>query len=539
MAPLETLLVVVGAVLLIACANLAHLLLARAATRRRELSVRLALGASRARLVRQLLAESALLAGAGAALGLIVAKWGSAILVQQLAGTGRGVTIDLSLDWRVLSFTIGVALATTVVFGTAPAFGVLRVSPSETLNAYGRGIAGDRRFAVRHALVIGQVALSLTLVVGSTLFLRTLTSLSRVDLGFTPAPLLVASIDARDRAPSRDQRLDLYEQLRESAATVPGVTGAATSVLVPMGNIRWNTKIEPVTGAPPPSKGDPAPWVNVVSPGWFSTFGLKLLSGRDFDARDVKGTPRVAVVTALFARRFFGSLDPIGREFRSGIEGPPVSTYRVVGVVSDAVYRSLRKGLESAVYVPLAQLDDVPTSVVVTVRASSDSPETLTRGLSEAMGGVDRNLAFTIQPIVTQLRAAVLRERLVAMLSGFFGGLALLLAALGLYGVTSHSVSRRRAEIGVRMALGASATRVVALILRRLGWLICAGVAVGLLISWWASQFVAALLFGLGPRDPIAFGLAAVVLAVIGLIAGWLPARRASRIDPVRVLREN
>jgi len=247
----------------------------------------------------------------------------------------------------------------------------------------------------------------------------------------------------------------------------------------------------------------------------------------------------VAVVNASFARNYFGSLDPIGREFRAGIEGPVVNSFRIVGVVNDSVYWSLRKGPEPTLYVPLAQLDDVMTSVVLTVRASADEPESLSRGLSDAIGRVDPNLAFTIRPMVTQLRAAVRQERMVAMLSGFFGGLALLLAALGLYGVTSHSVSRRRAEIGVRMALGASATRVVALILRRLGWLISAGVAVGLLISWWASQFVAALLFGLGPRDPIAFGLAAVVLAVIGVIAGWLPAHRASRIDPVRVLREN
>jgi len=535
--PLQIVLGVVGAVLAIACANLANLLLARAASRRHELSVRLALGASRFRLAKQLIAESALLAVVGASLGLLVAKWGSALLVSQLASGSAGVTLDLSLDWRVMLFTVAVTALTALFFGIAPAIGVTGISPYDAIKQQSRTVTGDRGFGVRNVLVAVQVALSLALVVGGVLFVRTLMALSGTNLGFDPEGIISISVDARKNEESREARLQLYERLREAAASVPGVSNAATSVLVPIGSMRWNTRIEPTPATASLSDKERQPWVNIVSPGWFKTFGMRVVSGRDLDEHDTAHAPKVLVVNESFARRFFGDANAIGQEIRAGLEGPKVSAFRIVGVVNDAVYSSVRKGFEPTIYAPLAQAEDVMSTAIVTVRAGRRS-ETLARELSAAMTRADPRVTFSIHTMSTQLRASFRQERLVAMLAGFFGGLALLLAAIGLYGVASHSVTRRRAEIGLRMALGADRNGVVRLVLGRLGWLLGAGMLLGIALSWWTVRLFEKLLFGLQPRDPLTFALAAGILLAAGLAAGWLPARRAARIDPVRALRE-
>ena len=535
--PLKTILAIVAAVLLIACANIANLLLARAASRRREMSLRLALGASRLRLARQLLAESLLLAGGGALLGLAVAKWGSALLVRQLETTTTGVTLDLSMDWRVLAFTAGVALTTCVLFGLAPALGVSGVAPNEALKAAGRSTSGDRVLGLKSILVAGQVALSLTLVVGAVLFVDTLSALTSAPLGFQPEPLLVANVTA-PAGVGPDQRLALFERLQERLAAVPGVSAAAYSVLTPMGNSRWNTRVEPIPGGPTLTGRQRVPWVNVVGPGWFTTFGMHLVAGRDIDRHDVRGSAPVLVVNEAFARRFFPNGTAIGQFISASIAGPDSDRFQIVGVVNDAVYTSVRAGFEPTMYVPFAQLESVDSSAVLVLRAASGRPETLTRGVGQAIAEVDHDMAFTIVPFGAQLRAGVRRERLVAILGAFFGGLALLLAGLGLYGVTAHSVTRRRTEIGIRMALGADASGVVRLVMARVGAVVATGIALGAALSWWASTLVASLLFGLGPRDPLAFAAAALALVAAAALACWPPAYRASRIDPVRVLRE-
>jgi predicted permease len=531
--PLQIVLVVVGAVLAIACANLANLLLARAASRRHELGVRLALGASRFRLAKQLLAETAILALAGAGLGLLLAKWAGPLLVRQLGG----VTLDLSLDWRVLLFTAGVTAATTLVFGIAPVLGVSRISASDAIKEQTRTVTGDRRFGLRNALVAIQVALSLALVVGGLLFVRTLTALNGTALGFNAEGLISANVNAREIDDAKS-RLQVYERLQEAAAGMPGVSSAALSALTPVGSMRWNTLVEPTPAAAGLSEKERAPWVNVVSPGWFRTFEMRIVQGRDFDVRDTAQAPRVLIVSESFARRFFGSADAVGQEIRAGLEGPTVNAFRIVGVVGDSVYSSIRKGFEPTIYVPLAQLDDMLPSVVVTARAANGRPENLSHDLSTTMSRVDHRIAFTIRPVSSQLRASVRQERLVAMLAGFFGGLALLLAAIGLYGVASQSVTRRRAEIGIRMALGAEPERVVRLVLGRLVSLLVAGMVLGVALSWWSVKLLDQLLFGLQARDPLTFVVAAAVLLAAGLLAGWLPARRAARIDPVQALRE-
>jgi predicted permease len=511
--PLLALLSVVALVLLIACANLASLLLTRALTRRHELSVRLALGASRWRVARLLLAESLVIAIAGAVMGLVFARWSSALLVHQF-GTWRGtVFLDLQLDWRVLGFTAGLAGFTAVVAGVAPALGVRRVAPGDALKDSGRGIAGDRRFAIRGLLVVMQIALSLVLVVAAGLFLRTFGSVTRVPLGFEPAPLISVSLNVQSSAVPRDGRLALVERLRAAAAAVPGVTSAGLSTITPVTGSGWNGDVGEGGGIPDRTK---MTWINAISPAWFTTMGMRLVAGRDFDAGDRQGGEPVTIVNETFARRFLQRASPIGQIVKVG--GPRDRTaYRVVGVVQDAVYRSLREGA---------------------VATAPGQRESVQRALTSALRQVDPNVTFTYRTFDEYISGAVVQERLVAMLSAFFGALGLLLAAVGLYGVVSHAVNSRRTEIGLRMALGASAAGIVALVVRRVGILMAVGALIGGAFSLWVSKYVQTLLFRLDARDPTTFLGALAVLVAAAALAAWLPARRAARVDPARVLRE-
>jgi predicted permease len=279
-------------------------------------------------------------------------------------------------------------------------------------------------------------------------------------------------------------------------------------------------------------------WVNAVSPGWFDTYGIRLIAGRDVSASDRLGAPQAAVVNRAFAKRFFRVDNPIGRQFSTDKPTGPSEPYEIVGIVEDAVYRSLRAEMMPTMYIAFGQLKEPGEGVTIGVRTAGAAPMSLARGLTDAFGRVDPRAAVTFRSLEEQVSGTLTQERLVARLSVFFGGLALLLAALGLYGVTSYAVSRRRTEIGIRMALGADPSGVTRLVLWRVAWLVVIGVAVGAAMSLWASKFVSTLLYGLEPRDPATFLSAALLLAAIGLIAGWLPARRAARIDPTVVLRE-
>jgi predicted permease len=480
-----------------------------------------------------------MLAAAGAVLGLLVAQWGSALLVRQLATPAQGVTLDLSPDWRVLLFTVAVAAITAIVFGTAPALGVGGVSANDAIRAQTRTVTGERRVSLRNALVAVQVALSLALVVGGLLFVRTLTALTSASLGFTPQGLIAVDLSARANGLEPAARLQLFERAQDAVAAVPGVSQAALSILTPVGSMRWNTIIEatPLTASLPDRRR--LAWVNLVSPGWFGTLGMHVVAGRDFDGDDTAGTPQAMIVNESFARRFLGEpAAAIGREIRTSLEGPDHIGYRVVGIVNDAVYSGVRKGFEPTVFVPLAQVHLMPEEIVVTARAAAGDGERLSRELAAAMARTDAQVSFTIHPLAEQLRSAVRQERLTAILAGFFGAMALLLAGVGLYGLASHAVAQRRAEIGIRMALGADPERVVRLVLGRLLVLLTIGMALGVVLSWWTVALFEQLLFGLRPRDPLTFSVACGVLVLAGLMAGWLPARRAARTDPVRALRE-
>ena len=531
--PLTAIMGVVGLVLLIACANIANLLLARAVARRHELSVRLALGASRFRLCRQLFAESVLLAVAGAALGLLVAAWGSRALVAQLTTLDRAVTLDLSLDWRVLAFTIAVAAATSMLFGLAPAAGISSLAPNGALREQRRGTIGDRRSGLRSLLVVAQVALSLALIVAAGLFTRTFLALTTRDAGFDRTSVLVAEVSVRRSQADAAMRPALFERLRDSAAAVPGVTHAAASFTTPVASRGWNTFID----LPGSALGvrDRLSWVNAVTPHWFETLGIRLVAGRDFDGRDRAGAARVAIVNRTFAIRYLKTDRPVGATFA---EGPRNDRFEVVGVVEDTVYRSLRSPMAATMFIPIAQWDGAGSDVVLTTRSAA-SPMMLAKAIGDRLRQAEPDADVTFHSLDDQVSASLTQERLVARLSTFFGLLALLLAGLGLYGVTAYSITLRRTEIGIRMALGASAAGVVRLVLARIGWLVAAGIAAGAALSLWAGKFVSSLLWGLEPRDPLTFTAAAVTMAVIALLAGWLPARRASRIDPTIVLRES
>jgi putative ABC transport system permease protein len=535
--PLTAIMVVVGLVLLIACANIANLLLARATARRHELSVRVALGASKFRIARQLLTESLLLAAVGALVGLLFARWGSQLLVRQLSSTTNIVFLDLSLDWRILAFTALVAIATAILFGVAPALRASRVQPSEALKEQGRGVVGDQ-FGLGNLLVVLQVALSVILVVAAGLFVRTFTSLAKVNLGFDHRPVLVASVNAQRLQLDPEQRPEFFRRLHEAASNLPGVASAALSAVTPVSGSTWNNVIE-IPGAPEAPERERMTNINLLTPRWFETMGTRLIAGRDFGERDVGASPPVAIVNEAFARKYFGGNNPVGQRIRfPGRPGRPAVEREIVGYVEDAVYRSLREPVPATTYLPMTQQPEMPSFMSVSVRAAGGSPALLTKNLTSALTGVNGDIAITFRLLSEQVNASLVQERIVAMLSGFFGALALLLAGLGLYGVTTYAVGRRRTEIGIRMALGAAPAGVVRMVLKRVAILVALGILVGAGVSLWASRFVATLLYGLQPRDPATLVLAALVLSAIGGLAGWIPARRAARVDPARVLRE-
>jgi predicted permease len=539
--PLLAMVVAVGLVLLVACANIASLMLARTLARRREFSVRLALGSSRWRIARLLFIESLIVALTGAAVGLVFASWSSALLVQQLSTWQSTVSLDLALDWRVLAFTAALACLSALIAGVAPALGLNRVDPGEALKNSGRGIAGDGRFSARGALVVAQIALSFALVVAAGLFLRTFASLNRLPLGFVPEPLLVAELNLQAGGGPPEGRGARSERLRDAAASVPGVRSASVSSTRLLTGGGWSTGIVGIGDGPMVrlrSVGRPSLWLNATTPGWFGTMGMPLRSGRDFTAADRVGSQLVAIVNEAFVRQYLSGEQPLGQTVRPGFDDGV--RYEIVGVVGDSVYTTPREGMVPTMYVPMAQRKPSqfwPT-VLLTVNTAPGTRAIVEREVGEALRRADPAISFTFGTFDQLVGATVTQERLIALVSAFFGGLALLLAAVGLYGVVAHAARARQGEIGLRIALGATPSSILRLVFERVGVLIAAGLALGLAGSLWAARFVEALLFRLDPRDPVTFGGAAAVLVAVGVLAAWLPAHRAARLDPVTVLRE-
>ncbi|HUO29306.1 MAG TPA: ABC transporter permease [Bryobacteraceae bacterium] len=533
---LFTLMAVVGLVLLIACANIANLLLARAAARQREISIRMAIGAARRRVMRQLLSESLLLSVLGAAGGLLFAVWGSRLLVHLLSKASNELQFDTAPDWRVLAFTMGIALLTGLLFGLAPAMRATRVSPNEVLKEHGRGTAGGRS-ALGRALVTGQVALSLMLLVGAGLFLGTFRNLLNTNLGFTSHNVLLVEAAVMQANVPPKQRPALYRQIVERLRTIPGVAAASSSALTPISGSFWNNNVTP-EGYRSKGKEDVLVYFNRVSPGFFETMRIPLVLGRDFTEHDDLGAPRVMIINETAAHRFFGKHSPLSKTI--GVPGDKPGKqdiYQVIGVVKDSKYGWVAEAMRPLGYFACAQ-DDSPWPGLDFEIRSGESMATLVPSVRGAFEEVNRGISLEFRNFETQIGESLIQPRIVALLSAFFGGLAVLLAMIGLYGVTSYGVARRQSEIGIRMALGAQPASVVWLVLRDVAAMLALGTVLGLGASLAAGRLVASLLYGVKPDDAAPLALAAVVLAIATGIAAYLPARRAARLDPMAALRE-
>jgi predicted permease len=538
-----TILIIAALVLLIACANIASLMVARGAARSRELSLRLALGAPRRRLIQQLLVESLFLASMGAVVGLLVATWASDALVAQMSTWFDRVTLDVTLDWRVVSFTVLVTIATALLFGLAPAARASSLTPVATLkDPVSSGDSAMPRSWSRGGLVAAQVALSLLLVITAGLFIRTFDRLLAVPLGFDSNRVLVVEVDASRTASAPGARTALYERLASVVTELPAVAEAGASLNTPA-----NHGLTLVADYTAPAMPELPPMerraiVNFVTPGWFHTYGLPVRAGRVINAHDTRQAPLVAVANEAFARKFFPGHEAVGGTIKDAI-GPPERSKEsrtVVGVVGNALEQSPRDQAFPTLYLPLAQWPTFfpePAQISVSVRARSGSPAALAGAVGERLMTVDRNLSFTFRPLEDQIDGARHQERLIAWLSAFFGGLALVLAAVGLFGIASSTVVRRRTEIGIRMALGAQRGDVVRLALRQTILATAAGLAIGLAAAAMLTRYLEAMLFGITPLDPVTFIAAPAVLAVVALVACFLPARRATSIDPMVALR--
>ena len=527
--PLLTIGVVVVLVLLVACVNIANLLLVRASDRAHEMSVRLALGASRWRLARQLLIESLLLAGVGAIVGVAFAAWASRVVVSSLSTPETRVSLNLPLDWRVLAVTASLAILTALLFGTGPAVRASRSAPIEALKQGGRRGSGGGRSG---GLVIVQVALSLVLLAAAGLFLSTFRRLASLPLGFEAARILVVDVDTARAHTDPASRVGYYHQLVDLVRTLPGVAGAAASTITPFNQATKSPLFADVNRV----------HEHVVSPGFFGTYGFPMRSGRDFDDRDSSGSQRVAIVSESYVAKFLRDRNPLEARLDSGSCQPPRGPCAVVGVVGDAVFGPLRSGSRPTIYFPLAQPADAGppgrTVIALSVRPAAVRPAVLAATIADALTRMDGRLSFSYRPLEQDVATALTQERLLAALSGFFAGLALLLAALGLYGVTAYSAARRRAEIGIRMALGATPLHVVSLVLTRALLLTAFGIVAGIGLSAWISRFIATLLFGVQPQDATTMALAAVGLAAVATLASGIPAIRAALVNPARALRE-
>ena len=526
---------VVALVLLLASTNIANLLLARAAARSKEIAVRLSLGASRSRLVRQLLIESSILGLLGAAAGIVVARWASQFLVYQLSTGTTRVFLDVSFDQRVLGFTAGVGLLTGLFFGIFPALRATGTAPIQTLREMSRSAsATDVKMGLGRFLVAVQVGLSLVLLLGAALFIRSYSALTSLDPGFDRSNVLVVSVDVRGAGAAEDQRLPLFDRILEAVRAVPGVRAAATSALTPLSGAIWNHAIQ-VDGYESKSERDSIAYYNFVSADYFKTLGTLFVSGRDLNSQDTAKSPKVAIVNEALVKKFFGARDPIGAIYRIRQE-QIWEDVQVMGVVRDAKYRNLRDPVPPTAYAPIAQMREPRPFVSLSIQGAGD-PGSLRPSVVSAISGVHSDIALTFRTLQSQVSDSLVQERLMATLSALFGVLALLVAAVGLSGLVSYSVSRRRAEMGIRAALGASPGSLVRLVLRDVVWLTALGLILGAAAGLASGRFVSGLLYGLQPYDAATLVVSAALLGFIALVAGYVPARRAARVDPIESLR--
>jgi len=547
--PLWVLMAIVGLVLLIACANVANLLLARAAARQKEIAVRLAIGASRGRIIRQLLIESVLLSGLGGLLGLAVAVGGVRLLLGLLPQGATPLNLSSTPDFRILAFNITVSLLTGIVFGLAPALQSTRPDVANTLKEQaGAVLGGGSQVNLRKILVVAQVTLSLLLLIGAGLFIRTLHNLRNLDTGIKSQNLISFDVDPALNGYTGQRIRTFYRQLLDRVNSMPGVESAGLSAIRMLDGDEWDSSTS-VEGYEPKQGEDMNPHWDAVSPGFFKTMGVRILAGRDFDQRDENPIVekkseqheegpgwRVCLINEKLAKRYFGSRNPVGRHIGQGTDPGTKLNIEIIGVIGDFRYQNMRDEIPRQVFVPYTTAD-YPFSMTVYVRTTMPS-EQMFAALRRQTHELDPNLPlYGMRTLEDQLDRALITERLIASLSVVFGMLATLLAVIGLYGVMAYTVARRSREIGIRMALGAITGNVLWLIMREVVVLVGIGVVIGLPSAWALTRFVQTQLYGVQAHDVLTIAAATVILGVVALAAGYIPALRATRLDPIQVLR--
>jgi putative ABC transport system permease protein len=535
--PLTLLLAIAALVLLIACVNLANLMLARTRARQREIAIRLALGASRSRLARQLVTEGLLLAVAGAGLGLLLARALSRFLVSFLATGNDPTLVELPQDLRIFGFAAVLAILTCLIFASTPVMSAARTEPGEALKSGSRTVtAGRERLGLNRLLIASQIAVSLVLLMGTLLFARSLRNLNTLDPGFQEHGVLVADLGFSRLELPPGRALSFRLELLQSLRAIPGVEAAAEATIVPLTGGNWNNRV----------------WMDgsdlshgrvslrtMIGPEYFRTLRTPLLGGRDFDEHDLTSASKVSIVNEEFARRIVGGLNAVGKRF--WIEPTPYepqTALEIVGVVKNTKYRDLREDFQPVFFIPLSQAALARPSGRFFIRSSASS-ESLVASVRNALVGISPNMRYSFHLYDAWVQDSLLRERLMATLSGLFGVLALVLTAVGLYGVISYTLARRTNEIGIRMALGADRRAVVVLILREAAAVLAAGLGAGIVLTLAVGRAAATLLFGLEPYDPLTFIVAGTMLAVVVAAASYLPAWRASSVNPAIALRQD
>jgi predicted permease len=533
--PLDMLMAIVGMVLLIACANVGSLLLSRAASRKAEISLRMALGATRGRIIRQLLTESMLLAVVGGICGVLLAQWGVVVLVGLVAKTSP---LDTRPDAGILAFTAGISILAGLLFGLVPAVQASRTNLSSAMKEKSRTHGGFFKWSLSSLTVVLQVGLSMVLLTGAGLFARSLIKLQSEDVGFDRNNVLLLGVDARLAGYKPNELPALDQQLLERLGSLPQVTSVSMATYSPMSGTRRSSSIQ-IRGYTPQENEDLTVEDILVGPKYAETLGVPVLRGREIELRDTVSAPKVALVNATFAERFFKDQDPVGRTFTfDDDEDANEVPLEIVGVIGDFKTDDAREKPVPAVYRPILQVPDYSAfTATIHMRTASD-PAPLIPQVRQMINQIDDKLPiFEITTLTEQMNDKLRQERLIAQLVSFFGALALILACIGLYGVMAHGVARRTNEIGIRMALGARGGNIAWMILRETLHLVFAGLIVGVPAALIGARLIAAQLFGLNPTDPLTLVGAAAVLTLVAMLAGYLPARRASRVNPLNALR--
>jgi predicted permease len=535
------LMIVVALVLLIACANVANLLLARATVREREIAIRLAIGAGRARLISQLIIETLVIAICGGLVGTGIAWWGVRVLVGFFPKRSMPLTFDLTPDWRLLLFMFGVSLLVGLLCGIAPAIQSTRPNLSASLKNESAA-AGRIRFDLRRALVTLQVATSLLLLIGAGLFVRSLSNLKSLDPGFNREGVLLVQASPRTLGYKPQQMRDYYDRAVERLRSIPNVRVASLAKVTPLEGARWRDKVA-VDGYVRPADERPFVNMNGVSPGYFAALGIPLIKGRDFREQDnpptldAPETHPVAIVNQAFEKKYFHGQNALGRRFSQADKFDMAHSIEIVGVVADTNYFDLRKRVEPMAYFSVWSGANIGQRTICLRTAGP--PEDVANAVRRELANVDPAIpVLNVQTLEAQFDNTIAQERTVTTLCGFFGSLAVLLAAIGLYGVMAYTVTRRYREIGIRMALGAQQASVLWLVLRDTAWMVGIGALIGLPAAFGVTRLVESFLYGLTPQDPMSIALATIGLLIVTGLAGYIPALRATRVDPLTALRQ-